>query len=80
MSVIYQNMKGVHVQCISIFEHFMTKFHELPEQCSYRSRSIGPFLKNNGGGPHNFSGMDRYKDFLRLKIHFIQNMKYFDGH
>ena len=41
------------------------------------SPSICPFLKNNGPeapqGPrvHYFSGMDRYEDFLRLKIHHI---------
>ena len=39
------------------------------------SPSICPFLKNNGPeapkGPrvHYFSGMDRYEDFLLLKIH-----------
>ena len=41
------------------------------------SPSICPFLKNNGPegpqGPrvHYFSGMDRYEDFLLLKIHHI---------
>ena len=49
----------------------------IPRFCIGESPSICPFLKNNGPealkGPrvHYFSGMDRYEDFLRLKIHHI---------
>ena len=32
---------------ISIFEHFMTKFHELPEQPSYLALILQPKKYNN---------------------------------
>ena len=31
-----------------------------------------------GAEAHYFSGMDRYEDFLRLKIHLNKNKLYFD--
>ena len=55
-----------------------------PYLCIEESPSICPFLKNNGDeapkGPRSiiFSGMDRYEDFLRLKLHLNQNVMYFE--
>ena len=34
-----------------------------------KSPSTCPFLKNDGDEGHCFTGMDRYGDFLLLKIH-----------
>ena len=44
------------------------------------SLNICPFLKNNWAESDYFSDMDRYKNFLRLKIHLIKKICYFDSH
>ena len=58
-------------------KNYLSGVNIMHHLCIGESPSICPFLKNNGPeapkGPrvHYFSGMDRYEDFLRLKIHHI---------